>query len=114
MIYKGELKELTKLLKGVIIICSSLSLFSFLILLYTFEYLSQQKYSFIPITDLFVITALIIVIILFYLKLKALNRVLDGEFELDTKMVKLFIFGKMKNSKDLIYEETNNKPKKVD
>ena len=111
LIYKGEFKELKKVLQGVIILCSALSLFSILILLYTFEYLSEQKYSFIPITDLFVITALIIVIILFYLKLKALNEVIDGEFELDKKMVKLFIFAKMKNNQELIFDENNKNVK---
>jgi hypothetical protein len=55
---------------------------------------------------------LVITIILFWLKLNALNRVIDGEFELDTKMVKLFIFAKMKNSKELIFVNENNKPKK--
>ena len=92
LIYNGELKELKKLLKAVIILCSALCLFSFIILLYTFEYLSLQKYIFIPINDLFVFTALFITIILFYLKLITLNKVIDGEFELDTKMVKFIIF----------------------
>jgi MFS family permease len=105
LIYKGELKELKKILKAVIVICSALGMISILILLYTFEYLSEQKYSFIPITDLFVITALVIIIILFYLKLSALNRVLDGEFELDNRLVKLFIFAKMKNNRELIFQE---------
>jgi hypothetical protein len=115
LIYNGELKQLKKILKAVIIICSACCLFSVLLLLYTFELLSEQKYSFIPITDLFVITALIIAIILFYLKLKALNRVLDGEFELDTQMVKLFIFAKMKNNKELIYNGNDNiKSKKIE
>jgi Na+/melibiose symporter-like transporter len=107
LIYKGELKELKKILKAVIVICSALGMISILILLYTFEYLSEQKYSFIPITDLFVITALVIIIILFYLKLKALNRVLDGEFELDNRLVKLFIFAKMKNNRELIFQDEN-------
>ena len=111
LIYKGELKELKKILQAVIILCSAFGFFSFLILLYTFEYLSEQKYSFIPITDLFVITALTIIIILFYLKLKALNEVMSGEFELDKKMVKLFIFAKMKNNKELIFDENNKNVK---
>jgi hypothetical protein len=53
---------------------------------------------------------------LFYLKLKALKTVLDGEFQLDTKMVKLFIFAKMKNNKELIFDESdkNEKTKKID
>jgi hypothetical protein len=82
----------------------------------TFEYFSEQKYSFIPITDIFFLTALIIVIILFLLKLNALNKVIDGEFELDKKMVKLVIFAKMKNSKELLYDEqnTNKKEEKLD
>ena len=116
LIYNGDLKLLRKILKSVIILSSILCLFSFLVLLYTFEFLSEQKYSFIPITDIFVITGLVIIIILFFLKLNALNRVIDGEFELDTKMVKLFIFAKMKNNKDFIYQEDNkiNKDKKIE
>ena len=116
LIYNGDLKLLRKILKSVIILSSILCLFSFLVLLYTFEFLSEQKYSFIPITDIFVITGLVIIIILFFLKLNALNRVIDGEFELDTKMVKLFIFAKMKNNKDFIYQEDNKikKDKKIE
>ena len=116
LIYNGELKQLKKLLKAVIILSAALSLFSLILLLYTFEYLSKQKYSFIPISDIFVLTALLIVIILFFLKLNALNKVIDGEFELDKKMVKLFIFSRMKNNRDLLYEENNakNKEEKLD
>ena len=116
LIYNGDLKLLRKFLKSVIILSSILCLFSFLVLLYTFEFLSEQKYSFIPITDIFVITGLVIIIILFFLKLNALNRVIDGEFELDTKMVKLFIFAKMKNNKDFIYQDDNKikKDKKIE
>ena len=80
-------------------------------MLYTFEYLSEQKYSFIPISILFILTALLIVIILFFLKLNALNRLINGEFELDKKMVKLFIFSQMKNNKELLYGEQNTKIK---
>ena len=116
LIYNGDLKLLRKILKSVIILSSILCLFSFLVLLYTFEFLSEQKFSFIPITDIFVITGLVIIIILFFLKLNALNRVIDGEFELDTKMVKLFIFAKMKNNKDFIYQDDNKikKDKKIE
>ena len=47
--------------------------------------------------------------------MKALNKVMDGEFELDKKMVKLFIFSKMKNNKDLLYDDKyNNKEEKLD
>jgi hypothetical protein len=111
LIYNHETIELKKILKAVIIICSSLSLLSFILLLYTFDYLSEQKYSFIPITDLFILTALIITIILFYLKLRALNLLLNGDFELDIKMVKLFIFAKMANNRDMIYEKNFKKSK---
>jgi Na+/melibiose symporter-like transporter len=111
LIYSGDLNHLKKRLKGIIILCSACSLFSFLLLLYTFEYLSEQKYSFIPISVLFILTALLIVIILFFLKLNALNRLINGEFELDKKMVKLFIFSQMKNNKELLYGEQNTKIK---
>ena len=111
LIYSGDLNHLKKRLKGIIILCSACCLFSFLLLLYTFEYLSEQKYSFIPISILFIFTALLIVIILFFLKLNALNRLINGEFELDKKMVKLFIFSQMKNNKELLYGEQNTQIK---
>ena len=116
LIYNGELLTLKRILKAIVILSLALSLFSFILLLYTFEYLSEQKYSFIPITDLFLLTALIITIILFLLKLNALNKVIDGEFELDKKMVKLVIFSKMKNNKELLYDEKNmnNKEEKLE
>ena len=116
LIYNGELNSLKKILKAVIILSSALSFFSFIVLLYTFEYLSVQKYSFIPITDIFILTALIIIIILFFLKLNALNKVINGEFELDKKMVKLFIFSKMKNNREFIFNDefSWNREKKLD
>ena len=116
LIYNGELLTLKRILKAIVILSLALSLFSFILLLYTFEYLSEQKYSFIPIADLFLLTTLIITIILFLLKLNALNKVIDGEFELDKKMVKLVIFSKMKNNKEMLYDEKNmnNKEEKLE
>ena len=116
LIYNGELLTLKKILKAIVILSLALSLLSFILLLYTFEYLSEQKYSFIPIADIFLLTTLIITIILFLLKLNALNKVIDGEFELDKKMVKLVIFSKMKNNKELLYDEKNmnNKEEKLE
>ena len=116
LIYNGELLTLKRILKAIVILSLALSLFSFILLLYTFEYLSEQKYSFIPIADIFLLTTLIITIILFLLKLNALNKVIDGEFELDKKMVKLVIFSKMKNNKELLYDEKNmnNKEEKLE
>ena len=116
LIYNGELKSLKNIVKAIVILSSGGSLLCFILLLYTFEYLSEQKYSFIPISVIFLLTALIIAIILFLLKLNALNKVIDGEFELDRKMVKLLIFAKMKNNRELLFDEkySNNKDEKLD
>ena len=116
LIYNGELKSLKKIVKAIVILSAGGSLFCFILLLYTFEYLSEQKYSFIPISVIFLLTALIIAIILFLLKLNALNKVINGEFELDRKMVKLLIFAKMKNNRELLFDEkySNNKDEKLD
>ena len=56
--------------------------------------------SFIPITLVFVLTLLIIIIALYYLKLRALRKAIKGEFELDKKFVKLFIYLKTFNNDD--------------
>ena len=42
---------------------------------------------------------------MFYLKLTALNGVLDGEFELDNRIVKLLIFAERKKNRELLFQD---------
>ena len=56
---------------------------------------------------------LIIAIILFKLKLNALNQAINGEFILDHRFVKLYIYAKMKNNNEFLYavNKTNEQKK---
>ena len=98
MIYQGQLEILKDKLMKKIIMGLFLSFIFFVLILYSFKLLANQKYSFIPITDIFIITFLLILVIFWILKIIALNKVIEKEYILDKKLVKLFIFYKLVNN----------------
>ena len=100
MIYNDKLNKLYVKIIFIISLAVVFSAFSVFLLIRTFKFLNEQKLSFIPITLVFVLTLLIIIIALYYLKLRALRKAIKGEFELDKKFVKLFIYAKAFNNDD--------------
>ena len=98
MIYNNQLdllkNKLMKELAGFI----TLTLIFFILIFFSFNLLSNQKYSFIPIADVFTITFLVILVVFWILKILAVNKAIKKEFILDNKMVKLFIFYKIANN----------------
>jgi hypothetical protein len=98
MIYQGQLELLKNKLMKKIIMGLFLTFIFFVLILYSFKLLANQKYSFIPIADIFLITFLLILVIFWILKIIALNKVIEKEYILDTKLVKLFIFYKLVNN----------------
>ena len=98
LIYNNNLEQLkNKLIKelsGFIV----LTTIFFVLIFLSFNLLSNQKYSFIPITDVFTITFLIIFDIFWILKISAVNQAIKKEFIVDKKFVKLFIFYKIANN----------------
>ena len=57
-----------------IIIGAFLCLIFFVLILYSFQLLANQKYSFIPIGDVFILTILVILVIFWILKVNTLNK----------------------------------------
>ena len=98
MIYHNNLEILKKILMRKIIIGLFLCFIFFVIILYSFNLLANQKYSFIPIGDVFALTFMIIFVIFWFLKINSLNKAIDNEFVLDRRLVKLFIFYKIVNN----------------
>ena len=98
LIYNNNLEQLkNKLIKelsGFIV----LTTIFFVLIFFSFNLLSNQKYSFIPIADVFTITFLIIFDIFWILKISAVNQAIKKEFIVDKKFVKLFIFYKIANN----------------
>ena len=98
MIYNNQLdllkNKLMKELAGFI----TLTLIFFILIFFSFNLLSNQKYSFIPIADVFTITFLVILVVFWILKILAVNKAIKKEFILDNRMVKLFIFYKIANN----------------
>ena len=98
LIYNNNLEQLkNKLIKelsGFIV----LTTIFFVLIFFSFNLLSNQKYSFIPIADVFTITFLIIFDIFWILKISAVNQAIKKKFIVDKKFVKLFIFYKIANN----------------
>ena len=98
MIYNNNLEtlkyKLKKELSGFII----LTTIFFVLIFFSFNLLSNQKYSFIPITDVFMLTFFIIFDIFWILKILTVNQAIKKEFIVDKKFVKLFIFYKIHNN----------------
>ena len=97
MIYNGNLEILKNKLMKKIIIGLFLCLIFFIFIFYSFQFLANQKISFIPISDIFIITFLVILVILWILKIIVLNKAIYKEYIIDKKLVKLFIFYKIVN-----------------
>ena len=98
MIYNNDLEKLkNKLIKelsGFIV----LTVIFLVLIFFSFNLLSNQKYSFIPIADVFAITFLVILVIFWILKIWAINQAIKKDFIIDKKLVKLIIFYKIANN----------------
>ena len=99
MIYNGNLELLKKKLLKKIIIGTFLSLIFFIFIIFSFQLLANQKYSFIPIGDVFILTILIILVIFWIFKINTLNKSIEKDYIIDNKLVRLFIFYKTINNK---------------
>ena len=98
MIYNNNLENLKYKLKKELSGFIVLTTIFFVLIFFSFNLLSNQKYSFIPIADVFAITFLIIFDIFWILKIMAVNKAIKKEFIADKKFVKLFIFYKIANN----------------
>ena len=98
MIYNDELNEIKKKLMKELLVFLVLTVVFFVLIFFNFNLLSNQKYSFIPIADVFTITILIIFVIFWFLKILIVNQAIKKEFIIDKKFVKLYIFYKLANN----------------
>ena len=92
----------TNLISFVILVASIVTV------LYSFDFLSDQKYSFIPITAVFVISVCLICIALYTIKSKILGKAIEGKINIDKKFLKLLIYVGMKNSKHSSFKKSKN------
>ena len=97
MIYNEQLNEIKKKLVKELLVFLVLTIVFCVLIFFNFNLLSNQKYSFIPIADVFTITCLVIFVIFWVLKISAVNKAINKEFVIDKKLVKLFIFYKLAN-----------------
>ena len=98
LIYNNELDKLKNKLMKELAIFVLLTVVFFVLIFFNFNLLSNQKYSFIPIADVFTITILIIFVIFWFLKILIVNQAINKEFIIDKKFVKLYIFYKLANN----------------
>ena len=98
-IYNGELVYTQNKIKAIILISFVFLIGGSVTLFYSFEFLSDQKYSFIPISAVFAVAICLIVIALYSIKCKILGEAIDGKINIDKKFLKMLIYVKMKNDK---------------
>ena len=92
MIYNNDLENIKKSLMKELIGFIILTLVFIVLIFFNFNLLSNQKFSFIPIADVFVITCLVIFVIFWILKIWAINQAIKREFIVDKNLVKLIVF----------------------
>ena len=105
LIYNGKLKQIQNKVKAIILGSIIIFVVSLVTMFYTFPLLSDQKYSFIPITSVFLISFSLITIALFMIKYRVIKEALVGEVEIDKKLLKLIIYQKIKNEKHSNFKE---------
>ena len=98
MIYNNDLENIKKSLMKELIGFIILTLVFIVLIFFNFNLLSNQKFSFIPIADVFVITCLVIFVIFWILKIWAINQAIKREFIVDKNLVKLIVFYKLANN----------------
>ena len=98
MIYNNDLENIKKSLRKELIGFIILTLVFIVLIFFNFNLLSNQKFSFIPIADVFVITCLVIFVIFWILKIWAINQAIKREFIVDKNLVKLIVFYKLANN----------------
>ena len=98
MIYNNDLDKLKNKLRKELSIFVLLTIVFIVLIFFNFNLLSNQKYSFIPIADVFAITILVIFVIFWILKILVVNQAIKKEFIIDEKFIKLYIFYKLANN----------------
>ena len=68
-----------------------------LTLLLTFDFLIDQKFSFIPISAVFVISFMLIVLIIYYMKYIEIKKAIEGKVKINKKFLKLLMYQKIQN-----------------
>ena len=112
LIYNGDLNYVQNKIKAVILISIVFLISGFITVFYSFNCLSDQKYSFIPISAVFAIAISLIVISLYTIKMKILGKAIEGKIDIERKFLKLLIYVKKKNYLHSFFKkEKNNKIK---
>ncbi len=90
-------------------IWSGVLIFFLLLLIITFKYLEVSSLSMIPLISLFVITTALLILILNILRVKVINKVINKEYIINQKILKLYIYKNkqlenIEEKKGLFYE----------
>ena len=104
MIYNDKMESIQIRVKAIILISLVCFILSLVTLFYSFGFLSDQKYSFIPITAVFLISLSLIAIALYIIKYKVITSAIEGEIRIDKRLLKLIIYQKINNDRPMTKE----------
>lgn len=91
-IYEENYEELRKKLVWVLILLSILIVIFLSIIVVTFSYLENKSLSLIPLISLILLTIILTLFLINILRLKVIDRVIDGRYLLDKKFIFLILY----------------------
>ena len=109
LLYNDKLEKIQVKVKSIILISFVAFITSLVTLFYTFGFLSDQKYSFIPITAVFLISLSLITMALYFIKYKVITKAIKGEMRIDKRLLKLIIYQKIQNEKNTCIDDDKMK-----
>ena len=96
-IFNDDIIGIKRKVLGVIILSCVCFFLGLLTLLLTFDFLIDQKFSFIPISAVFVISFMLIVLIIYYMKYIEIKKAIEGKVKINKKFLKLLMYQKIQN-----------------
>jgi len=103
-LYEENYEELKRKLVWVLILLSILIIIFLTVIIVTFSYLENKTLALIPLISLIILTIILTLFLINILRLKVIEKVIDGRYTLDRKFIFLYLY-KLKKEEN---EDTMN------
>lgn len=97
-LYKGNYESIKNTLTWVLVVITILIVIFFTIIIITFSYLSNKGLSLIPLVSLILMTIFICFFVIYLLRLRMINIIINGEKKIDRKYIFLILYKLKKES----------------
>jgi hypothetical protein len=109
-IYEENYRELKIKLIWIIILLSILIIIFLSVIIVTFSYLENKSLSLIPLFSLIILTIIFSLFLINFLRLKLIDKIIDGRYKLDKKLIFLMLYKLKKEELEDMNFEINTNP----